>query len=345
MERERYRVAQWATGHTGMHSLRKIIEHPRYDLVGLYTYSDAKAGRDAGDICGMTETGVVATRDIDDIIAAKPDCVLYMPLLDHESIDDMCRLLGSGANIVTPVVGFYHPPSLDPEVRQRLEAACERGGSSLYGTGPGPGYILLDVPLTLAVMERRLDRISILQHADVSHRQSPEWLAQTFGFSPADAPQSRPARRMGLADGACLRQFADAVGAPLDDVTRTVNWAVATETVEVAAGTVEAGTVAAWRFTITGLRRGNPFVEFDRSFFVTRALDPVWELPEGESGWRVRVDGDAPMNVDIRWSREQYDRYSPGINAHVVVNAVTAVCKAPPGILTADQLRPVPCFG
>ena len=38
MQQERYRVAQWATGHTGMHSLRKIIEHPQFDLVGLYVY-------------------------------------------------------------------------------------------------------------------------------------------------------------------------------------------------------------------------------------------------------------------------------------------------------------------
>jgi hypothetical protein len=200
--------------------------------------------------------------------------------------------------------------------------------------------------LTLALMERRLDRISILQHADVSSRQSPEWLAETFGFDPADAPRNRTAKYIGVSDGACLRTFADAVGAPLDDVTRTVSWAVATKTVELNAGpVVEAGTVGAWQAKITGLRQGQPFFEFDRTFFVTRDLNPAWEMPAGHSGWQIRVDGDAPMTVNIRWSPEHYAEYSPGINANIVINAVPAVCKAPPGIRTVDELRLIPRFG
>ena len=44
-----YRVVQWATGNIGMRSLRAVIEHPGLSLAGLYVYSDAKAGRDAGE--------------------------------------------------------------------------------------------------------------------------------------------------------------------------------------------------------------------------------------------------------------------------------------------------------
>ena len=62
---DRYRVVQWATGNIGSHSLRAVIAHPNLDLVGLYVYSEDKAGRDAGELCGMAPTGVLATRDID----------------------------------------------------------------------------------------------------------------------------------------------------------------------------------------------------------------------------------------------------------------------------------------
>ena len=112
MNTRRYRVAQWATGHTGMRSLQTVIDHPRYDLVGLYVYSDEKVGRDAGEIAGRARTGVTATREIDHIIAARPDCVIYMPMLDHVSIPDMCRLLASGINIVTTSTEFHHPPTI-----------------------------------------------------------------------------------------------------------------------------------------------------------------------------------------------------------------------------------------
>ena len=66
-----YRVVQWATGNIGSHSLRAVIAHPDLDLVGLYVYSEGKAGRDAGDLCGTAPTGVLATRDLSD-----PDATL-----------------------------------------------------------------------------------------------------------------------------------------------------------------------------------------------------------------------------------------------------------------------------
>ncbi len=73
-----YRVVQWATGNIGLRSLRAVIDHPDLELVGLYVYSDAKVGKDAGDLCGLPPVGVVATRDIDEILALHPDCVIYM---------------------------------------------------------------------------------------------------------------------------------------------------------------------------------------------------------------------------------------------------------------------------
>src|SRR5438093_13575423 len=90
-----YRVAQWATGNIGTRAMRGVIEHPQMELVGLFVHSDAKAGRDAGELCGLDrQVGVKATRNIEDIIAARPDCVVYTPLLLE--VDDLCRLLESG---------------------------------------------------------------------------------------------------------------------------------------------------------------------------------------------------------------------------------------------------------
>jgi hypothetical protein len=72
-----YRVVQWATGNIGTRSPQAVIEHPNMTLVGLYVHSDAKAGRDAGELCGLDPVGVRATRNIDDILALGADCVLY----------------------------------------------------------------------------------------------------------------------------------------------------------------------------------------------------------------------------------------------------------------------------
>ena len=133
------RVVQWATGNIGSRALQQVIGHPHLELVGLYAHSAEKAGRDAGELCGLGPTGVLATNDVDDIIALGADCVLYMPRTTD--VDVLCRLLAAGTNVVSTCGVFHHPPSMDAEVRARVEAACAQGGASVHSTGSSPGFI------------------------------------------------------------------------------------------------------------------------------------------------------------------------------------------------------------
>src|ERR1700722_11746980 len=77
--RKRYRVVQWATGNVGSRALRRAIEHPDLDLVGVWVHSADKVGRDAGELAGVASIGVAATNSMEDVLKLKPDCVLYMP--------------------------------------------------------------------------------------------------------------------------------------------------------------------------------------------------------------------------------------------------------------------------
>jgi 4-hydroxy-tetrahydrodipicolinate reductase len=341
MKRRRYRVAQWATGHTGMRSLQTVIEHPLFELVGLYVYSDEKVGRDAGEIAGRAPTGVIATRDVTDIIAARPDCVLYMPLLDHTSTGDMVRLLEAGINIVTTSTEFHHPPTLEPARREALEAACRRGGASLYETGPGPGFIETNLPLTAMLLMRRLDRLRIDQFADLSGRNSPAFIRKFFGVD-MQTDMSDVAARSIPTDGAALRQLADTIGLPLDAVTTGAKPAMARTTTKIAVATIEAGSVGGWQMDVIGWRDGRPLMTYSRTMYVVKDLDPAWELRD--TGWRVKIEGDAPLDIDIRFAREGYDPISPGYNAHIAVNAVPAVVEAEPGIRIVSDLRLFPVF-
>lgn len=154
-----YKVVQWATGNIGTRSLKSVIEHPNMQLVGLYVHSQEKAGRDAGELCGLAPVGVKATNSIDNVIALHPDCVLYMQ--QGANIDDLCRLLASGVNVVTTRVEFHDPITRDPGIRQRLEEACNKGGASLHSTGSSPGFITEALPIVLLSLQRRLDGLTI----------------------------------------------------------------------------------------------------------------------------------------------------------------------------------------
>lgn len=344
MKTKTYRVAQWGTGNVGLRALAAVIEHPLMELVALRVFSPDKVGQDAGTLCGKPATGIVASLSVDAVIEAKPDCVVYLP--NQADVDDMCRLLEAGINIATACVGFNHRNSIAPDNRAKLQAACLAGQSSVYATGSSPGWITELVPLALLNMQRRLDRFIITDYADMATRNSHDMLVNRLGFGtdPASRPTDRP---LGTATSTppTFRALAEAIGLPLDDVTTSIEYAVAREQEEIAIGTIEPGTIGAIRMAVRGWRGGKEILTRYSLWYVTRNTDPAWEYRD--SGWRVQVKGDTSLDVSIGFdvTPEEYAAYSPGLTAHPVINALTHVCDARPGLLeTADLPMLVPHF-
>jgi len=337
----RYRVVQWATGNVGRRSLRAVLEHPSLSLVGVYVHSEAKAGRDAGELCGLPAVGIRATRDIDEILALQADCVLYMP--QGCNFDELCLILASGTNVVTTRGELNNPEQLDPAVRERVEDACRRGNSSIHATGSSPGFITEALPLVLTSIQRRLDSLRIHEFADVSSRDSPELLFQIMGFGQPRMPQADEARAryLGRAFGPSLQLVARALGLPLDAIDARGEVASARRDIRIAAGVIGAGTVAAQRTTISGMRGGKPLISFSANWYCSTDIDADWDLRP--TGWRVEVCGDTPLEIEVRFPvpAERWAEVSPNLTAHRPVNAIPYVCAAAPGIRTTVELPQV----
>jgi len=337
---ERLRVVQWATGNIGTKSLRGVIEHPDLELVGVYVTSPEKVGRDAGDLCGSGPVGVAATGDVDEILALGADCVLYMPRA--LGADEVCRLLAGGANVVTTRGELHRPASMDPALRAQVEAACAEGGTSIHSTGSSPGFITEALPLVLTSIQRRLDGLIIEEFADLSQRPSPGLLFDVMGFGRAPAAMGQGRLDHGRHSlGPSLHLLADALGLPLDDLEAEGEVATTPVDVEIAAGTVPAGTVVGQRTTVTGLRGGRPLLRFRATWYCATELAEDWDLRP--TGWRVVVDGDAPLDVGLPFpiSLEDMAATTPGYTANRAVNAVPVVCAAAAGIRTTVDLPQV----
>ena len=337
----RYRVIQWATGNIGARALRAVIEHPELELAGLWVSSPAKAGKDAGALAGIGPCGIIATNSVDEMVATEADCVLYMR--QGTDIDEVCRLLASGKNIVTTRGDFHHPGSMDAEVRARVEQACREGNSSIYSTGSSPGFVTEALSLPLLSLSRRLDCLTIEEFADMESRNSPELLFQVMGYGvPLGDFDQRKVEYVKHDFAASLAQIAEAIGIQIDEWTGVGENSAARNRVRIAAGTIEAGTVAAQRITISGMRNGKPVLRFRANWYCSRDIEHNdWELRE--SGWRIRVEGDTPLDVSIVFpvKPEDYAAFTPGLTGHRAVNAVAAVCEAPPGIRTTVDLPQV----
>ena len=340
-----YRVVQWGTGTIGARALRAVIEHPHMRLAGVYVHGQDKVGRDAGDLCGTASTGVTATASFDEILELRPDCVLYMP--NSLNLDELCRLLAAGINVVTTCGKFHHPASMDPEVLANVQAACELGGTSVHSTGSSPGFITEAVPLVLTSIQRQLTALTIDEYADLSQRNSPELLFDLMGFGrPAGPFEQFRADYLRSSFGPSLYLVADAIGLPLDSVEASGELAMANRETTIAAGTMAAGSVAAQRITISGIRASLPLIQFRATWYCTTDLEPAWEVRE--TGWHVSVDGDAPLEVTLRMPipLDRMAAVSPAYTANRAVNAVPYVCAAAPGIhSTLDLPQVVPALG
>jgi 4-hydroxy-tetrahydrodipicolinate reductase len=342
---KRYRVVQWATGNVGSRALRRAIEHPQLEVVGVYVHSADKVGRDAGELGGIAPIGIAATNRIEDVIALKPDCVLYMPHVFD--LDEICQLLESGANIVSTRMELQNPAALDPAMARRIEDACRRGNSSVHATGSSPGFITEAMPIVLASIQRRLDHLAIDEFADCSSRNSPEMLFQMMGFGrpagPAHPAQLEHAR---LCFAPSLQLVATALGLPVDEFEVSGAVGLARADVHIAAGVVPAGTVAAMKTTVRGIRHGKPLMTFTTTWFVSADVDtgggPAWEF-RSPSGWHLVLMGDCPLDISISFpvAADHYADMTPGLTAHRPVNAVPYVCEAPAGICTTVDLPQV----
>jgi hypothetical protein len=336
-----YRVVQWATGNIGRRSLREVIRHPHLELVGVLVYDSAKRGVDAGTLCGEEPVGVAATTDPAEISALGADCVLHMPR--RFLLDEVVALLEAGTNVVTTrgeVFDGGRP--LGDEGRARLLDACARGATSIYATGSSPGFITDALPFALLSLQRHVESIDIEEFADLSRRDSPHLLFAQMKFGqPLDSLDPRRAQHLLGEFAPALRELAGAACLAVDAWTVGADVAAARTATTIAAGEIAAGTVAAQRTTIVGEARGVGVVRFTASWYCTPDVEPAWDLRP--TGWRVRVRGEAPLDVELAFpvALDDLGAYTPAYTANRPVNAVPHVCEAPPGILSTADLPPI----
>src|SRR3982751_2502701 len=150
------RVVVWGTGVVGSMVIAEIVKSPAFELVGVGVSNPAKVGKDAAEICGLdAPTGVLATDDIDALIALRPDALVhYGPTAQYadENIRVMSSFLRAGIDVcstamtpwVWPTMKQNPPNWIDP-----IAEACAFGGSSCFTTGIDPGFCNDLFPMTL----------------------------------------------------------------------------------------------------------------------------------------------------------------------------------------------------
>jgi 2,4-diaminopentanoate dehydrogenase len=337
-----YRVIQWSTGNVGKAALRCIIGHPELELAGVWVHSADKAGKDAGELCGLPPTGVLATNDADALLAMKADCVSYTATADlrpGDALKDMTRIAASGKNIVSSsVVAMVWPLHLEPEMRRPLEDACGAAGVSCFTSGIDPGWANDILPLLLTGTCENIEHVRMMEIVNYRHYEQPEVLFETMGFGkPLDAsPLLLIPGVLSFAWGGVVKQIAAGLGAEISELREVHERRPATEKIDLGFGVIEEGTTAAMRFEVQGIVDGETRIVLEHVTRLDDALCPDWPQPVGAGGYRVIVTGTPSYTCDVQMTARPGEG-DPGVigTAGRIVNAIPYVCSAPPGLLSA----------
>ena len=307
-----------------------MVGHPVLELAGCYAFSADKIGRDVGTLCGIEPLGIVATNDIDHLIALRPDCVSYMPF--RPDIDHVVRILEAGVNVVTTMY-MLAGDGYGPEATQRIAAAASAGCASLYASGIYPGHAPM-VALAASAMCSRIDRMTILESLDMSGYEN-EAMFRAMGIDlEPDDPRARAA--VEVACGSFRNQLdvmATALGAQLDDVRVDVEFALADETIDIGGMTISKGRIAGFKGSVCGIVGDEPRLQCQFVWKMGDQITPNWPV---EHGYLIEIFGDPDVRCRLEPMVGRFD--GALTTAMAVINAIPSVCAAPPGIVNRAEL-------
>ncbi|WP_328389611.1 dihydrodipicolinate reductase [Nocardia sp. NBC_00416] len=331
----------------GTASLRAVIDHPGTELVGLYVYSDHKAGRDAGALARRPETGVLATQSVEDILALEADVVIHSarlgPYGTHDA--DIIRLLRSGKNVIS-INGYSRPQYWAGQRLAALESACAEGGTSLMSAGLNPGFVGEQLAVVASGLTNELEHLEIVESVDGRGVRQPEYLFGVLGFGADPAtidpndPRWAPVAALNGMYEEAIGAIAFRLGLDLDRVETDHRIHAADHDIELRAGVVRKGTVSHTNWRWHGVVGDKRTLTISIHWYVDtaeleRVDPPLWQVAvTGRPGLTISVDLHKHPEDKSRMSAEQYAL------AAAVVNSIPAVCDAPPGPVTRPVVTP-----
>ncbi len=356
------KVGVWGPGSMGVIALRGVIDHPELQLTDVVVHSDGKAGRDAGELCGIAPVGVLATQDPAQLLAGDADAVVYAAganLRPLEAVADMVSILRAGKNVVScSVVPLVFPDAVDPAFTEPLRQAALDGGASFFTTGIDSGFANDVLPLVLSGVARVIESVRVTEMFNYATYPDKAAVYEILGFGkpPEFSAFAATPGVFTFGWGPVLHQLAAGLGTKIDHIDESVERVAASESFDTPTGHIAAGTIAAMRSTLTGYTDEKGEKATFVVDHVTRMRDdiaPDWPQPHicippkdlgyglasGRGLYRVEIEGSPSMRCEFEMADDHdHDLGARMAGASRMVNSIPAVCAAPPGLLSALDL-------
>jgi hypothetical protein len=305
-------------------------------------------GRDAGELAGGAPLGLRATDDADALIASEPDCVVYAasgPERDAAAVPDYLRFLAAGINVVsTSSTSLVYPPSyFSPQWRAELAQAAQRGGASFYASGIFPGFASDELALLLTTQSKSVRCITVSEVSLNDHYPVADVMMNGMGFGhPLDfEPMLKTPGFIEIVWSAPLYLIASGLGFEIERVRGTLDRQLTGRAIDVAFGTIPAGTCGAVRTRAAAVVDGRDAIVIEHVIRMARDVAPDWPASDSDATYRVDIDGDPDVHCVLTLGAAEghgAGKAAMTATAMRVVNAIPYVVEAPPGLLSSLDL-------
>jgi hypothetical protein len=289
---------------------------------------------------------VLATRSREEILDLDADLVIHTARLQvpYETHDeDIIALLRSGKNVIT-TAGNHYPQAHGAERARRFEDAGREGNSTLYGVGMNPGFLLERMVLGLTGLCVELDSVEVEELLDASSMPDPDFVFNVMGMGGAmdevDLTSGALPHLYSQLYSEAIQFFGDRTGVTFDAIESDHRVLPAERDLDVSAGTIAVGTIAATEWRWHGIVDGRRFVTLS----VIWTMDPTMATYQERDHWRVEIHGKPDLHLTLNMTDPTDSPYKTKagqyITAGPVMNAIDDVIAAPPGIFSPAVFAP-----
>lgn len=326
------RVLHYGLGPIGAAVVKQVAERPGFRIVGAVDIDPLKAGRDLGEVAGLSRRlkVKVSTDARKTIKASRPDVVVLCTLSSLKKVTPQIEeILKFKVPIVSTTEELAYPTDGNLKYARAIHAAAKKAKVAVLGTGVNPGFTMDALPIALTGVCERVDAIRVDRIQDARVRRLP--FQQKIGAGLTREQFQRKVdegsvRHVGLAESVSM--IADAMGWKLDRITDEIQPKIATGTVSSEFLAVDSGYVCGIVQDGIGYRDGRPAI--------TLHMEAYLGAPESYDA------------VDIAGSPNIRSKIAGGVHgdvatASITVNSIPKILSVSPGLRTMRDM-PLPSY-
>ena len=212
----------------------------------------------------------------------------------------ICRLLEAGINVVsTTSTSLVYPPAyFSTEWRDQLEAAAKAGNASFYASGIFPGFASDQLALMLTTQSKTIRTLKVTEIALNDHYPVASVMMDGMGFGrPLDfEPLLKTPGFIEIAWKAPIYLIAAGLGVEVDEVRGSLDRRPTDRDIEVAFGTIEAGTAVRCVRVPPASSTATKRSSLSTSSGWHATWRPTGPTSECDATYRVDIDGDPDIH-------------------------------------------------